>query len=220
MIRVLLADDQAIVRSGLRMILDNQDDIEVIAEANDGREALDLIRSTDPDVVVMDIRMPVLDGIAATAEITRQHLRARVVILTTYGLDENVYAALKAGAAGFFVKTDEPAQLVEAVRAAITGDHLLGGDIVNRLVDLFLAGPAPIPDTLDAPAGLTQRELEVLRLVGRGLSNAEIGEQLYVSEGTVKTHMNRILAKLDLRDRVQAVVYCYEHGLLRPGTNG
>ena len=220
MIRVLLADDQAIVRSGLRMILDNQDDIEVVAEAGDGREALELVRTVDPDVVVMDIRMPVLDGIAATAEIARQDLRARVVMLTTYGLDENVYAALKAGAAGFFVKTDEPAQLVEAVRSAVSGDHLLGGDVVNRLVELFLAGPAPTAAIVEPPAGLTQRELEVLRLVGRGLSNAEIGEQLYVSEGTVKTHMNRILTKLDLRDRVQAVVYCYEHGILRPGVDG
>jgi DNA-binding NarL/FixJ family response regulator len=216
-IRVVLADDQPIVRSGLRMILDNQDDIEVVGEAADGRAALELARSADPDVIVMDLRMPVLDGIAATAEIVRQRLRARVVMLTTYGVDANVHAALRAGASGFFVKTDEPAELVAAVRSVASDDHVLSPRVVSRLVELFVTGPPPQSAMAEPPAGLTQRELEVLRLVGRGLSNTEIGEALFVSEGTVKTHMNRILAKLQLRDRVQVVVYCYEHGIVRLG---
>lgn len=217
MISVVIADDQAIVRSGLRMILDNQPDIQVVGEASDGREALELARTVKPDVIVMDIRMPTIDGIAATAEITRQGLRTRVLVLTTYGVDQNVYAALKAGAGGFFVKTDEPSALIAAVRSVVSGDNALGAEVVDRLRELFLAGPPPANPDMEPPSGLTDRELEVLRLVGRGLSNAEIGRQLIVSEGTVKTHMNRILAKLQLRDRVQAVVYCYEHGLIRPG---
>jgi DNA-binding NarL/FixJ family response regulator len=217
MIRVVVADDQAVVRSGLRMILESETGIEVVGEAADGRQALDLVRELNPDVVLMDVRMPELDGIEATRRLVAAGGHARVLVLTTYDLDENVYDALKAGAAGFLVKTDSPAQLLEAVRIVAAGEALLAPRITRRLVDRFVAGRrpnAPPPPELDE---LTARELEVLRLVAHGLSNAEIAETLFVTEGTVKTHVARILSKLGLRDRVQVVVFAYERGIVEPG---
>jgi DNA-binding NarL/FixJ family response regulator len=217
MIRVLVADDQAVVRAGLRMILEAQADLEVVAEAADGSEAVALAQTVETDVVLMDIRMPVLDGIEATRRLAAAAPDVRVLVLTTYGLDEYVYEALKAGAAGFFVKTDSPERLVEAVRVIAAGEALLAPEITRRLIDRFLAAAPPNAPAPAALAELTGRELEVLRHIACGLSNAEIAQTLYVSEGTVKTHVARILAKLDLRDRVQAVVYAYECRLVEPG---
>lgn len=217
MIRVVVADDQAVVRGGLRMILESEAGIEVAGEAADGRHALDLIRELDPDVVLMDIRMPDLDGIEATRRLAAAGGRARVLMLTTYDLDENVYDALKAGAAGFLVKTESPARLVEAVRIVAAGEALLAPEITRRLVDRFVAGMRPNTPAPPELEELTTRELEVLGLVARGLSNAEIARTLFVSEGTVKTHVARILSKLGLRDRVQVVVFAYECGIVEPG---
>lgn len=213
MIRVLLADDQAVVRSGLRTILEAQDGIEVVGEAGDGREAVALARELEPDVVVMDIRMPGLDGIEATRRLAEG---PHVLVLTTYGLDEHVYDALRAGAAGFLVKTDSPERIVEGVRVVAGGDALLGPETTRLLIGRFTAGPPPRA-VAGSELGLTPREREVLELVAQGLSNAEIAERLVVSDGTVKTHVARILHKLGLRDRVQAVVFAYEHGVVRPG---
>lgn len=217
MIRVLIADDQAVVRGGLAMIMEAQTDIEVAGTASDGLEAVEMVGALDPDVVLMDIRMPVVDGIEATRRIVSGSARTRVLVLTTYGLDENVYAALKAGAAGFMVKTDSPQQLVAAVRVIASGEALLGPEVTSRLIERFLAGPAPNPPIPPAVATLTDRELGVLKLMVRGQSNAEIASVLFVSEGTVKTHVARILFKLGLRDRVQAVVFAYEAGLVKTG---
>ena len=216
MIRTVIADDQAVVRGGLRMILEAHD-IEVLGEAANGREAIDVSRELEPDIVLMDIRMPLLDGIEATRQLTTGSSTVKVLVLTTYGVDENVYEALRAGAAGFILKTDSPARLVEAVQVVAGGEALLAPEITRRLIDRFVAGSPP---SLPAPpnlAELTSREREVLSLMARGLSNAEISACLFVSEGTVKTHVARVLAKLALRDRVQAVVFAYEHGLVQPG---
>lgn len=216
MIRVVLADDQAVVRGGLRMILESEQDIEVSAEAGDGRQTLDLVRELDPDIVLMDIRMPILDGIGATRRLVSSGSRSRVLMLTTYGLDENVYDALKAGAAGFLVKTTSPAQLVHAVRVVAAGEALLAPDLTRRLIDRFVTGLRPnTPATAELEA-LSPREREVLLLVAGGMSNAEIAAKLFVSDGTVKTHVARILSKLNLRDRVQVVVYAYERGIIEP----
>jgi DNA-binding NarL/FixJ family response regulator len=216
MIRVLVADDQALVRGGFRMILDAQPDIEVVGEASDGREALELSRATSPDVVLMDVRMPVMDGIEATANLTRDG-GPRVLMLTTFDLDEHVYDAIRAGASGFLLKDVPPAELAHAVRVVAAGETLLAPAITRRLVEEFVRRPPPgrRPERLDR---LTEREREVLTLVARGLSNAEIANQLVLGETTVKTHVTRILGKLDLRDRVQAVVLAYESGLVTPGT--
>jgi len=217
MIRVLLADDQAVVRAGLRTILESQPDMQVIGEAADGAETLALAAALGPDVVLMDIRMPVLDGIQATRRLTYSPASGRVLVLTTYGLDEYVYDALRAGAAGFLLKTDPPDRIVDAVRIVHAGDALLGPHTTRRLIERFLASPpphAPRPAVLDT---LTDRELEVMREVARGLTNREIADRLYIGDGTVKTHVARILAKLGLRDRVQVVVYAYEHGITHPG---
>ena len=216
MIKAFVADDQAVVRAGLRMILESQDDIDVVGEAADGDEALRLIGALDPDVVLMDIRMPVLDGLEATRRLTDSSARARVLVLTTYGLDEHVYWALKAGAAGFLLKTDSPQQLVEAVRVVARGEALLAPEITRRLIARFVSDgrpKTPPPELED----LTVREREVLAQVARGRSNAEIAGTLHISAGTVKTHVARILMKLELRDRVQAVVFAYECGLVHPG---
>lgn len=218
MIKVLIADDQALVRGGIRMILDAQDDIEVIGEAGDGDEAVAQARRLRPDVIVMDVRMPKLDGIAATRRLVAEPgAQWRVLMLTTFDLDEYVFEALRAGASGFLLKTAPPRQLASAVRDAAAGDVLLAPAITRRLIEEFVQRRPPVtgvPDELDL---LTQRELEVLRLLARGLTNAEIAEQIYVSESTAKTHVGRILTKLSLRDRTQAVVLAYESGLITPG---
>lgn len=216
MIRVLIADDQAVVRAGLRMILEAQEDLEVVGEAADGDEAVHATTALRPDVVLMDIRMPVLDGIAATRRIVADCEATRVLVLTTYGLDANVYDALKAGASGFLVKTDSPERLVDAIRVIAGGDALLAPEITRRLIDRFVSGAHPSSRPLKLEE-LTPRELEVLKLLAAGLTNMEIARELYVSEGTAKTHVARILGKLDLRDRTQAVVFAYESGLVRPG---
>lgn len=216
MIRVLLVDDQPVVRGGLRIILESEPDLEIAGEAASGGEAVEAALALSPDLILMDISMPGVDGIEATRRLAAGGSQARVLVLTTYGLDENVYDALKAGAAGFLVKTDPPEQLVDAVRAVANGDAQLAPEITRRLIDRFLAGahPSRPPAELEQ---LTPRELEVLRLLARGSSNAEIAQRLYLGEGTVKTHVARVLAKLDLRDRTQAVVYAYENGLVQPG---
>ena len=218
MIRVLVVDDEALVRGGIRMIVGAQPDIEVAGEAGDGREALEQARALRPDVVLMDIRMPELDGLEATRRLLATHGEApRVLVLTTFDLDEYVYEAMRAGASGFLLKSAPPEQLVNAVRVVAAGDALLAPSITRRLIEQFVRRPPPGSVRPAALETLTERELEVLKLVARGLSNAEIGAQLFVSEGTVKTHVNRILRKLDLRDRVQAVVLAYESGLVQPG---
>jgi DNA-binding NarL/FixJ family response regulator len=217
MIRVLVADDQAVVRGGLRMILEAQADLEVVGEARDGSEAVAMVTSLQPDVVLMDIRMPGLDGIEATRRLAQAGAHTRVLVLTTYALDEYVYESLKAGAAGFFVKTESPERLLDAVRLIAAGEALLAPEITRRLIDRFLGAAPPNAPPPAALAELTARELEVLRHLARGLSNSEIAAALYITEGTVKTHVARILLKLDLRDRVQAVVFAYEHGFVQPG---
>ena len=220
MISVLVADDQALVRAGFRAILEEQDDLDVVGEAEDGGEAVAIARELRPDVVLMDVRMPGVDGIEATQRLLRDGDAPRVLILTTFDLDEYVYEALKAGASGFLLKDAPRDQLVGAVRTVAAGDALLAPALVRRLIEDFVRRPAPgarSPAELDA---LTERELEVLTLVARGLANAEIATRLFVSEATVRTHVTHILAKLGLRDRVQAVVLAYESGLIRAGEPG
>ena len=210
MLRILIADDQELVRAGLRMILEAQGDLEVVAEASDGLEAIAAAERTDPDVILMDIRMPNLDGVEATRRLEGR----RVLILTTFDLDEYVVEALRAGASGFLLKDAPPAELVRAVRVVATGDALLSPSVTRQLLDRVvprLGATQPAPAVLES---LTDRERDVLRLVAQGLSNAEIAERLVVSEATVKTHVSHILEKLDLRDRVQAVVVAYESGLV------
>ncbi|KJE23502.1 two component transcriptional regulator, LuxR family [Frankia torreyi] len=257
-IRVLLADDQALVRGGFRMILDARPGIEVVGEAGDGAEAVELVGGSTPDVVLMDVRMPTMDGVEATRRIAASGSAARVIILTTYDLDEYVFAALRAGASGFMLKDVRPAELVDAVRVVARGDALLAPTVTRRLLDRFAqtlpsVADAPSPDgpagrrragagSLDRPvravsppevggeAGrgaririgleeLTEREAVVLRLVALALSNAEIAAELVLTEATVKTHVSAVLRKLGLRDRVQAVVFAYDHGLVRPRPN-
>jgi DNA-binding NarL/FixJ family response regulator len=215
-VRVLIADDQTLVRSGFRMILDDRDDIEVVGEAGDGGEAIALVEDVRPDVVLMDVRMPGVDGIAATERIVASGSPARVVILTTYDVDEYVFAALRAGASGFMLKDVRPAELVEGVRVVARGDALLAASVTRRLLERFVRALPDSAATLPALDELTEREVEVLRLVAGALSNAEIAERLYVSEPTVKTHVSSVLRKLGLRDRVQAAVYAYDIGLVRP----
>jgi DNA-binding NarL/FixJ family response regulator len=214
-IRVLLADDQELVRAGFRMILETQADIQVVGEAGDGVEAVTATRRLRPEVVLMDIRMPNLDGLQATRQVVAAGSGSRVVILTTFDLDEYVYQALAAGASGFLLKNAPPEQLISAVRVVAAGDGLLAPSITRRVIEQFTRLPPPGGD--DALVGLTDREREVLMLVARGLSNAEIAAQLVVSDATVKSHVAHLLAKLHVRDRVQAVVLAYESGLVRPG---
>ena len=215
MIRVVVADDQLLVRAGLSSILATQPDLEVVGEAGDGGEAVRVVRELSPDVVLMDVRMPGCDGIEATARLADHP--ARVLMLTTFDLDEHVYAALKAGAFGFLLKDAPPEALVEAVRSAARGDALLAPAITRRLVERFVRGPAPGSGRPERLAPLTPRECEVLVEIARGLSNRDIAGRLYLSEATVKTHVTRLLTKLGLRDRAQAVVLAYETGLVRPG---
>jgi DNA-binding NarL/FixJ family response regulator len=216
MIRVLLADDQELVRSGFRLILELAEGIEVVGEAADGREAVRLAKELQPDVVLMDVRMPELDGIEATRRLRQAGVEARVLVLTTFDLDEYVYGAMRAGASGFLLKDAPREQLVTAVRTAARGEALLAPAITKRLIERFVDRPAPL-EAAPALAELSGRELEVLRLVARGLSNAEIAGELIIGEATVKTHVARVLRKLDLRDRVQAVVLAYESGVVEPG---
>ncbi|MWA02134.1 response regulator [Actinomadura sp. LD22] len=227
-IRVVLVDDQELVRAGFTMVLDAQPDIEVVGEAGDGQQALDLLRTTAADVVLMDVRMPRMDGIEATRRVVSGEWSGvgdgggpKVIILTTFDLDEYAFAAIKAGAGGFLLKDAGPAQLIEAIKAVHSGDAVVAPSTTKRLLDRFALH---LPDTEEKASGalesLTEREGEVLRLVARGMSNAEIAGRLFVSEATVKTHMGRILMKLGLRDRVQAVVFAYETGLVRSGQGG
>ena len=215
-VRVVIADDQALVRGGFRMILDAREDIDVAGEAADGAEAIALVAEHEPDVVLMDVRMPNVDGIEATNQIVASGSPARIIILTTHDVDEYVFAALRAGASGFLLKDVRPPDLVEAIRVVARGDALLAASVTRRLLDRFAAvlpADAAKPADLDE---LTERELEVLRLVALALSNAEIAARLVLTEATVKTHVSSVLRKLDLRDRVQAVVYAYDVGLVRP----
>jgi DNA-binding NarL/FixJ family response regulator len=213
-IRVLIADDQELVRTGFRVILEAEGDIEVVAEADNGHEAVRQAALAKPEVVLMDIRMPELDGLAATEQILRQQDPPTIVVLTTFDQNEYIYRALRAGAAGFLLKDAPSSRLIAAVRAAATGDSLIEPSITARLVERF-AEPVAVPGIPEQLAQLTERELDVLRLIGRGLSNAEIAAEMVVAETTVKTHVARILNKLGVRDRVQAVVVAYETGFVR-----
>ena len=214
MIRIALVDDQVLVRSGFRLILEAQSDFEIVGEAENGREAIDLVHVTTVDVVLMDVRMPELDGIEATARILADKADTRVLILTTFDLDEYVARALRAGASGFLLKDVRPAQLADAIRVVAAGDALLAPTVTRRLLDRFAASldAGPSPDL----ACLTERELEILRLIAEGLSNAEIADRLFLGESTVKTHVSSVLRKLGVRDRVQAVIAAYDAGLVRP----
>ncbi|MFI9048806.1 response regulator [Streptomyces sp. NPDC053427] len=221
MIRVLLADDQLLVRAGFKALLDAQPDIEVVAEASDGQEALAAVREGRPDIVLMDIRMPVLDGLMATRQITEDPRLSgvKVVMLTTFELDEYVFEAIRSGASGFLVKDTEPQELLRAVRAVVDGDALLSPGVTRRLIAEF-AARSKEPAAADALSGLTEREREVMALVGIGLSNEEIARRLVVSPLTAKTHVSRAMVKLGVRDRAQLVVLAYESGLVRPGWLG
>ena len=213
-IRVLVADDQSMVRAGFRMLLAGEQDIEVVAEASNGLEAVARAARANPAVILMDIRMPELDGLEATRRILAANDAARVLILTTFGLDEYVYEALRAGASGFVLKDDPPEQLIAAVRTVAAGNALLSPAVTKRVIRQFTRIPRPAPPK--ALGELTERELEILRLIATGLSNAEIGRELFIGETTVKTHVTHILQKLGLRDRVQVVVLAYQAGLFGP----
>jgi DNA-binding NarL/FixJ family response regulator len=219
-IRVVVADDQTLVRAGFRLLVDSAPDLEVVGEAVDGAQALELARRERPEVVLMDIRMPTMDGLEATRQITADKLLGgvRILMLTTFDLDEYVYQALRAGASGFLLKDTPPADLLAAIRVVAAGDALLAPAVTRRLIAEFARRPEPSPVTPAALAGLTEREREVLALVARGLSNAEIADRLVVSAATAKTHVSRVLAKLQARDRAQLVMLAYETGLVTPGS--
>jgi DNA-binding NarL/FixJ family response regulator len=217
-IRLLIADDEALVRTGLRLVLETETDLRVIGEAADGIEAIDEARRLRPDVILMDVRMPRMDGVEACRRLVEE-TGAKVVVLTTFDLDAYLFASIRAGASGFLLKASPPEELVAAIRAAYAGNALVEPKMTKRLLDEFARGPqradpGQIPDRFSE---LTEREVDVLREVVRGLSNSEIGDRLYISETTVKTHVNHILTKLGVRDRIQAVVLAYDHGLVEPG---
>jgi DNA-binding NarL/FixJ family response regulator len=217
-IRVLICDDQALVRAGFRAILEAQPDIEVVGEAENGAEAVALAERRAPDVILMDIRMPVLDGVEATRRLAEAGASARILVLTTFDLDEYVHAAIRAGASGFLLKDVTPAKLIEAIRVVAAGDALLAPSVTRRLLEQFATTLPQRDQSSAALSELTARETEVLRLLAAGLSNAEIAASLVVSEATVKTHISSLLRKLGLRDRVQAVILAYESGLVRLGS--
>lgn len=214
-IRIVIADDQAMVRAGLRMIVESDPGMEVVGEAADGRTAVAVAGRTRPDIVLMDVSMPGLDGLAAARELLAAPSPPKVITLTTFDTDENLYAALRAGTSGFLLKVSPPEQLLEAIKVVHSGDALLDPAVTSRVIAAFAARAEPRP--APALAALTPRELEVLRLLARGRTNAEIATDLYVGEATVKTHVARVLMKLSLRDRAQAVVFAYETGVVRPG---
>ncbi|MGH3458888.1 response regulator [Aeromicrobium sp.] len=216
MTTVVVADDQELVRSGLQLVLEARG-CEVVGTAGDGREAVDVVRRTTPDVVLMDIRMPVLDGIAATRELVAAEVPSKVLVLTTYDLDRYVYEALEAGAVGFLLKATPPDRLVEGIRTVCAGESLLAPNLTRRLIEEYLRHPPPSDDPPQRLGELTERERQVLVLMAHGLSNDDIAAELVVAQATVKTHVNRVLAKLGVTTRVQAVVTAYECGLVRPG---
>jgi DNA-binding NarL/FixJ family response regulator len=216
-IRVVLVDDEAMVRVGLRMVLTAEPDVEVVGEASDGAEAVDVVLATEPDVVLMDVRMPRVDGLEGARRVLAARPASKVVVLTTFDEDDHVQAALRAGVSGFLLKVSPPEQLVAAVRTVAGGGGLLDPAVTLRVIESFAAVPVTPRENARRLDELTEREREVLRLVARGLSNAEIAARLYLGEATVKTHVSRVLAKLGLRDRVQAVAVAYESGLVRPG---
>ncbi|GAA3577124.1 response regulator transcription factor [Amycolatopsis ultiminotia] len=214
---VLICDDQELVRVGLRMIVDSQPDLAVVAEAADGAEAVELARQQRPDLVLMDVRMPVLDGVAATGRICAELPDTAVLVITTFDLDEYAYSALRAGAGGFLVKDAPSEEMLVAIRGVLRGDSMVSPSVTKRLLERYLADqPTPLDE--ERLNTLTEREKDVLSLIARGLSNTEIARQLFIGETTVKTHVGRILGKLGLRDRVHAVVFAYESGLIRPGS--
>ncbi|WP_054053154.1 response regulator transcription factor [Alloactinosynnema sp. L-07] len=216
MIRVVLVDDQELMRVGFRMVLGAQEDMEVVGEAGDGRAAIELAEKLRPDVVLMDVRMPVLDGVEATRVITEAGT-SKVLVMTTFDLDEYALSALRCGASGFLLKDTPPSHLVSALRSVASGDAVVSPSVTRRLLDRFLGPGGGEPRDATVLEALTEREREVLVLIAHGLSNTEIARKLFLSEATVKTHVGRVLAKLELRDRVQAVVLAYETGLVRPG---
>jgi DNA-binding NarL/FixJ family response regulator len=220
MTTVLLVDDQSLLRMGFRLVLEAEPDLEVVGEAGDGRTAVEQVAALRPEIVLMDVRMPGMNGIEATERIVADHPGTKVLILTTFDLDEYAFAGLRAGASGFMLKDAKPAELVAAIRSVTRGDAVVSPRVTRRMLEMF-AGRLPTPGRADEPSGvhprlaeLTSREREVLECVAEGLSNAEVAERLFLSEATVKTHVGRILAKLGVRDRVQAVIFCYENGVL------
>ncbi len=216
-IRVVIADDQAMVRAGFRSLLNEEPDIEVVAEAADGEQAVDAVRRFSPDIVLMDIRMPNVDGLQATQRIAQEGLATRVLILTTFDIDEYVYDGLRAGASGFLLKDASPEQLIAAIHVLTDGDAVLAPSVTRRVIEAFAALPARQAHLATALDRLTARERDVLKLLAQGRSNSEIAHELVVSQATTKTHVRNVLAKLDLRDRVHAVVFAYESGLVQPG---
>jgi DNA-binding NarL/FixJ family response regulator len=217
-IRIAIVDDQGMVRAGFRSLLADEPDIEVVGEASNGEDAVEVVSELLPDVTLMDIRMPVLDGLAATRELVSRGIATRVLVLTTFDLDEYVFESLRAGASGFLLKDAPAEELAAAIRVVAAGDSLLAPGVTRRVIDAFVERPAPRPQSADSRlADLTPRELEVLGLLARGMSNQDIGSTLFVSEGTTKTHVSNVLTKLGLRDRVQAVIYAYENGVVVAG---